>query len=159
MATQKSLLGIRWMALITVVGALGCASTGGAKATEGEAERAGAEKETASAENAAVWEAAASRGVTFRAVGQEPGWVLELFDGSSPRLEATLEYGERSVVLDSVQQSGDAYTGTTADGTLVRLRIQEEPCVDTMSGERFPNHATLEVGTDVFRGCGRTLSR
>lgn len=160
MATQKSLRGSRWLALITVLGALGCSSAQKtATATEGEAERAGADVAAASGEAGSVWNTAAERGVAFRAIGQEPGWVVEVFDGKSPRLEARLAYGERSVVIDSMTRTDDGFQGVASDGTAVRLRVTDEQCVDSMSGERFSQHATLEVGTDVFRGCGRTLSR
>ena len=61
-----------------------------------------------------VWEAARDRGVIFRAVGQEPGWVLE---------------------------------------------VREEPCMDTMSGERFAMTATLTLNGATYDGCGRMLDR
>lgn len=149
--------GIRWVALTAVMmGAAGCAST--PSATEGEASRA--DKDTQGTEETrAVWERAAAKGVAFRAVGQEPGWVVEVFEGDAPRLEAQVNYGERSVVLNSVEHDGGVYSGTADDGTMVRLTLRNESCVDPMSGESFSTHATLELGTEIFRGCGRTLSR
>ena len=61
-----------------------------------------------------VWEAARDRGVIFRAVGQEPGWVLE---------------------------------------------VREEPCMDTMSGERFSMTVTIRLNDTTYDGCGRMLDR
>src|SRR5688500_19395613 len=42
------------------------------------------------------WREAAERGIDFRAIGQEPGWYLEVDDGRSMRL--VYDYGERNVI-------------------------------------------------------------
>ena len=110
---------------------------------------------------ASPWEAAAARGVAFRAVGNEPGWFAEVDRGDAPALRATLDYGERTIeVPRAMALDGDAfgYHGEADDGTSVVLRIRREPCSDGMSDQAYEASATLAVGETTYRGCGRFLA-
>lgn len=107
-----------------------------------------------------VWEDARDRGVAFRAVGQEPGWVLEITDGRT--IELRTNYGEDEVVLPTPSPAtvdgAITYHAVTETNDL-RVVIRELPCTDTMSGERFS--MTVEVLLDgaSYKGCGRRLDR
>lgn len=105
------------------------------------------------------WESAKARGIVFRGVGNEPGWFVEVGQGDAPTLRATLDYGERQVEVPgaSPRTGADGYTGKTADGVAVSLRITREDCSDGMSDERYPAAAEFQVGAQVYRGCGRFL--
>lgn len=105
------------------------------------------------------WDAAAARGVRFRAIGQEPGWLLEVGDGDRPTLTAQLDYGERFIEVENARRrpDGDGFEGTTTDGTAVRLDIEREACADPMSGEPFEASARLRVGKRTYAGCGAFL--
>ena len=103
------------------------------------------------------WIEAASRGIVFRAVGNEPGWFVEVAKGDSPALHATLDYGDREVIVAKAQPAGLGFTGKTADGTAVVLEIQRTRCQDDMSGEAFEASARLVVGDKPYRGCGAFL--
>jgi uncharacterized membrane protein len=104
------------------------------------------------------WSDAAARGIGFRAVGNEPGWFVEVDKGGSPSLHATLDYGDREVIVAKAQPAGLGFTGKTADGTTVVLEIQRTRCQDGMSGEAFEATARLVVGDKTYRGCGAFLA-
>lgn len=118
---------------------------------EGDASRA-----CIAAARASPWNAALLRGVAFRAVGNEPGWHVEIDRGETPALRAALDYGERELVLERSRRSGDTVRGT-ASGEDVELRIERRPCEDGMSGQRFEARATLRVGERAYTGCGAFL--
>lgn len=110
-------------------------------------------------EHVSPWTLARTRGVVFRAVGQEPGWLVEVDDTA---LHAQLDYGQRTLTitpLTALQDNGlSGYAGTAGSGEQVRLEISAETCVDGMSGERFASTARLQVDAQVYSGCGAVLS-
>lgn len=107
-----------------------------------------------------VWDAARDRGVTFRAVGQEPGWLLEIQDDERMRL--LTGYGVDTVVVPVPAPVIDApartttYRAATQENDVV-VTIREEPCFDAMSGERFSRTVDVVVNGTALHGCGRTL--
>lgn len=110
---------------------------------------------------ASPWDAAAARGVGFRAVGNEPGWFMEVDRGANPALRATLDYGERIIEVASAQVlDGDppGYEGTTADGTRVVVQVRREACSDGMSDRSYEASVALQVGERTYQGCGRFLN-
>lgn len=105
--------------------------------------------------SSSVWQAARRRGVLFRGIGQEPGWVLEVF---SDRLRFVGNYGERTM---SVPRSG-ATVDSTARQTVYRtdrldVVIENTPCSDVMSGESFSHTVTVTLDSTDYEGCGRPL--
>jgi uncharacterized membrane protein len=106
------------------------------------------------------WDRAKQRGIAFRAIGNEPGWVVEVGPGESPTLHAELDYGERKVdVAQAMSLSGlMGYAGKASDGTKVRLVLERKECSDGMSDERYPVDAVFEIGGTTYRGCGRFLA-
>ena len=109
-----------------------------------------------------VWIEARERGVTFRAIGQEPGWLVEISGDRTMRV--VTDYGAVEFVIAPVPRAVvDSTTWTTiysarADGSDIRVRIRDEPCADPMSGQRFSATVTLGVNGISHHGCGRTLS-
>lgn len=106
------------------------------------------------------WEQARARGIAFRAVGNEPGWLAEVGPGGSPALHAVLDYGERTVDVASLQPLSGllGYAGTSRGGNRVRLVLERRACSDGMSDATYPVAATLEVDGQAWRGCGRFLA-
>ena len=104
------------------------------------------------------WVTARERGVVYRAVGQEPGWVVEVDSGVAPSVRVELDYGQRRlhVPRSRVLEAPKGFKGR-ADRKTVRLHIFREACRDTMSGEAFDTRAELHVGDRVYSGCGRYL--
>ncbi len=104
------------------------------------------------------WEDARRRGVEFRAVGNEPGWSLEIQAGQS--LLFVGDYGMRRVATPDpgVQQQGAirSYHARTESADLV-VEITAGDCADTMSGEPFPSQVVVTLNNEVYHGCGRDL--
>lgn len=109
---------------------------------------------------AAVWEAAKLRGVSYRAVGQEPPWVLEidrqygfLLMTGYDRLEQRFPYTEP---VDDPKQRSTRYSAES-NGDSLSITITSESCRDTMSGTEFSSRVEIVWSGQTLRGCGRPL--
>jgi putative lipoprotein len=106
----------------------------------------------------APWEDARRRGVDFRAVGNEPGWHLEIQSGR--QILFIGNYGMQRVMLPDPgqQQVGDTLVYEAAgNGNELRVEISGETCTDTMKGDAFPASVLLHLNGIEYRGCGMTL--
>jgi uncharacterized membrane protein len=104
-----------------------------------------------------VWHAAKLRGVAFRAIGQEPGWLLEITNGEEILL--VTDYGKNKNAFSYVEPQEDKAARKTVfpvDDSISVL-IEGKPCSDTMSGESFEATVTVTQGEKALRGCGRAL--
>lgn len=123
-----------------------------------EAPPAEARTEEAPETDATVWETARQQGVDFRAVGNEPGWVLDLFEGD--RIRFRYDYGQREAVVPAPEPTAAAgqtvYRAETEAHDLT-VTVSDSACTDTMSGERFTATVTVELDGRTYRGCGRAL--
>jgi putative lipoprotein len=105
------------------------------------------------------WEGARAAGVDFRAVGQEPGWIIDIYSGN--RIVALLDYGESLIAFPRPEPAhpveGSTSYQTQADGHTLSVIIRRSPCQDGMSGEAYP--ATVDVVIDgrTLNGCGRSV--
>lgn len=99
-------------------------------------------------------EAPAATDLSYRAVGQEPGWLATVEDG---RMALLLDYGERRFTIDDVEHrtsfNGHRWTGSSEAGP-VALDATHQLCKDGMSGMNYPDTVLLTVGDDAYRGCG-----
>ena len=104
-----------------------------------------------------VWHKAKLRGVAFRAIGQEPGWLLEIKNGEEILL--VTDYGKNRNAYPYVEPQEDKAARKTVfqvdDSTSVL--IEGKPCSDTMSGESFETTVTVTLDDRVLQGCGRAL--
>lgn len=105
-----------------------------------------------------IWADARLRGVTVRAVGNEPGWLLEITDGGL--LHLTYDYGEGELAVPAPEPEVDeaarvATYHATADDVTVRVEVEDLTCIDNMSGFEFEKTVTVELGERTFYGCGR----
>lgn len=102
------------------------------------------------------WAAARAGGAAFRAVGQEPGWSVEVAPGSA--IVLVTDYGMRRFETGPpTRERLDEAWGwfaDTPDGVTVLLVVEPLPCFDIMSGEAFPQTATVKVGGTRYSGCG-----
>ncbi len=97
----------------------------------------------------------------FRAVGQEPGWQLEMRMGSEMRL--TYDYGKGSAVTPAARVQLDGKTGTRTfhartEANDLRVEIVPVACQDSMSGKSYPATVTVTLNDRSFRGCGESLA-
>jgi putative lipoprotein len=104
----------------------------------------------------AVWEKAKLDGADFRAVGNEPGWNLEIQAGS--RIVLVTDYGASRFERPLPQPRVDADARTTRwdTGELI-VEVIGRPCRDSMSGESFESTVVVTWRKQVLRGCGRAL--
>ncbi len=104
-------------------------------------------------------EDARARGVIYRGLGNEPGWVLEI--GPADRLSWTTNFGQDRHDFAQAQAttSPDGASVYTAqnDAVTIKASIKAERCVD--DGEVVFDHVvTLESGGQTYRGCGTRLN-
>lgn len=106
-----------------------------------------------------VWHRAKLRGVAFRAIGQEPAWLLEITNGEEILL--VLDYGETRVSMPYVEPI--AYEAERRTEFLLPefdtvVEVRGESCVDIMSGEPFEATVSVTIEGRLLRGCGRALN-
>ena len=105
------------------------------------------------------WQEAADRGVDFRAVGQEPGWFLEIDSGKQIRI--VYDYAEHELVAPAPEPASKGAAvvyDTTAQSQRLVIVIDDAPCTDTMSGEAFPRTVSVTIGPRTLHGCGREIA-
>ncbi len=105
------------------------------------------------------WEDARRRGVDFRAVGNEPGWYLEIQSGQ--QLLFVGDFGAQRVIVPDAgeEREGSPRIYRGASGAYVlRVEIVDEPCSDSMSGETFPSRVAVTLNSSTYRGCGKQLN-
>lgn len=104
----------------------------------------------------AVWEKAKLAGADFRAVGNEPGWHLEIL--ASGRIVLVADYGATQIERPLPQPivDSDARTTRWEAGELI-VEVIGRPCRDSMSGESFESTVTVTWRRQILRGCGRAL--
>lgn len=105
-----------------------------------------------------VWNEAKSRGITFRAIGQEPGWHLEITYGN--KIVLVTDYGSTTTTMpyvDPVVHEKDRLSRYVLDSHQTTIEIRSEHCADIMSGEEFEAAVTVVLDDRELRGCGRAL--
>ncbi len=109
----------------------------------------------------AIWEHAKLTGVDFRALGNEPSWVLEIIQGETiifahfyDKIDK-YQFSRPEPEVDSAKQQ-TTYNAENAEHTL-KITIIGKACQDTMSGESFASTVSVELDGILFSGCGRAL--
>jgi heat shock protein HslJ/uncharacterized membrane protein len=97
----------------------------------------------------------------FRALGQEPGWQLEIRKGAEMRL--TYDYGRGMAVTPASRVQVDSSSGTwtyhaVTEANDLRVVIVPVACTDSMSGRSFPATVAVTLNGRTFRGCGEELA-
>jgi putative lipoprotein len=104
------------------------------------------------------WNNAHARGIEFRAVGQEPGWYLEI--DAEREIHFVYDYAEREARMPApkpiVDGASTTYVSRSGDHVL-RVMIEERPCTDTMSGQAFSHTVYVRIDGAVYEGCGQEL--
>lgn len=108
----------------------------------------------------AIWEHAKLNGVDFRAVGNEPGWVLEISNKTDILFLA--DYGQSRHTFTGAEVSSATQMVTTIyegnnEADHIEVTITRTRCGDTMSGEKFPLTVSVRLNETVYRGCGKAL--
>lgn len=104
-------------------------------------------------------EEARLRGVAFRGLGNEPGWVLEI---GPDRIVFDYDYGEGhaefplAAPIDAPDSNKITYAAERA-GQRIQIDITRRRCVDSMRGDSFPSRVRVQLDDRTFGGCGETL--
>jgi putative lipoprotein len=105
------------------------------------------------------WQEAADRGVDFRAVGQEPGWFLEI--DNEKQIRIVYDYAEHQLVapvISPATKGRNVFYDMMVESQRVLITIEETTCNDAMSGEAFPRSVAVTIGARTLRGCGRDIA-
>lgn len=105
-----------------------------------------------------VWHQAKLRGVAFRAIGQEPGWLLEITNGEEILL--VTDYGQNRQsypYVEPIIYQEERCTQYVLEAYGVTVEIRGERCTDVMSGEEFEVSVSLITADRRLEGCGRAL--
>ena len=111
----------------------------------------------------AVWEDAKLNGVDFRAVGNEPGWYLEIYDKGAPeRIDFLGDYGQVYYTFPAVRRETQGSRERTRyvariGAHQLEVTLEKGPCLDDMSGEAFETSVTVKLNNRSYRGCGKPL--
>jgi heat shock protein HslJ len=90
----------------------------------------------------------------FRATGNEPGWRVDIADGTITLLT---DLGQTRTVVPAPRATvkGGTRTYAGADrGHAVTVTITDQICVDTMSGMPHPNTVAVTLDGKKMNGCG-----
>jgi putative lipoprotein len=102
------------------------------------------------------WTEARDRGVEFRGMGQEPGWLIEVSPDESPALRLLLDNGTRELTFDQVEFLPDR-SGFKAEapGNQVEVELVHAHCQDSMVDWIFPVQVSLSLNELNLSACGR----
>lgn len=108
----------------------------------------------------AIWEHAKLNGVDFKAVGNEPGWYLEISQGKQILL--VTDYGENRFVFSTSESEIDSQVHLTTywanqDGNQLLITIEGRSCHDTMSGDVYASRVKVTINQKSYQGCGAAL--
>ena len=108
----------------------------------------------------AIWENAKLNGADFRALGNEPGWNLEIRNQS--KIVFVNNYDSERYEFDLPTPVTDTTARSTQyiidqAGQELSLTILGETCSDSMSGERFESKVEVVFNGQTLHGCGRAL--
>jgi putative lipoprotein len=105
----------------------------------------------------APWFDAKRLGATFRALGNEPAWYVEIF---VDRLVIVTELGTKRTELHYAEPIVEGTRTTyraSGDGRQATVVVYRRACADSMSGEGFQAAATVSFENQTLLGCGRFL--
>ena len=91
----------------------------------------------------------------FRAVGNEPGWHMDIANGA--KILLITDYGEHRYEFPFVSPDSAMARKSydvTASGHHLTAVIEEKPCSDSMSGRAFVATVTVTVDGREYTGCG-----
>ena len=109
---------------------------------------------------AAIWEHAKLNGADFRAVGNEPGWHMEI--SNKHDIVLVFDYGQSRFQFENATITAspeDRRTSYLADNGTNRIEVilLGKSCQDTMADEDYETTVTVILDERELNGCGRPL--
>ncbi|NTS78095.1 hypothetical protein HR060_14645 [Catenovulum sp. SM1970] len=109
--------------------------------------------------NPSPWQKAKLQGASYRAIGQEPAWQLEVYH--KQKLILVTNYGEKRTVFTQLEIISSPEKKQTRISALnpypITVQIKGEKCVDTMSGQEYSSTTKVISHSNTFKGCGKAL--
>ena len=109
----------------------------------------------------AIWEQAKLNGVDFRAIGNEPSWILEIVKGETIIFayfyDKIIKNMFTKIELEVDQSARKTVYKAKNEWHTISVTIVGTLCQDTMSGESFESRVTVELDDKLFNGCGKAL--
>lgn len=161
---------MRWtMAVLVCGGCAGAPSEPGATTTPAEPapSAAPAEPSPATAPVEAAGEAPAPapsqggivQGPVFHAIGQEPGWTLDVStERGMDSLAYVGDYGSVKITFPAAARAEDPNHmswSSTADGHTISVSAERKPCEDAMSGKPYEAAVHVVIDGRKLEGCGQ----
>lgn len=87
---------------------------------------------------------------TYRALGQEPGWALQIANG---QVDYTGDYGDTRIVVPRPDPRPIA-NGRRYETQRLTVQILHTRCNDVMSGHAYSDSVTVIADGTTVRGCG-----
>lgn len=147
------------MRALILVAALAACSPQPATQTEAPATEPAATTTPSALEQMPTWATARAAGVDFRAIGQEPGWIVDIY--TQDRIVALLDYGQTRLEFPRAEPTSPAEGSTRfesqANGHTLSITYRRVPCEDVMSGEPFPSAVDVVIDGRSLSGCGRSV--
>lgn len=115
----------------------------------------------AGAEGMDVWQEAKAEGVQFRAVGNEPGWLVEIREDQ--RIKFVNDYGD----LELKAPVDDLWIGPVGedkiyyvenDAIQFQVVVMKKAYQDSMSGEKLPYQVRVVFPNKSYVGGGKLLA-
>ncbi len=108
----------------------------------------------------AIWEHAKLNGVDYRAVGNEPGWSLEITHDQTTIF--TSHYGQDRYEFETSKPLIDTAAHTREyqlqnSSHKLSISLSAKLCKDTMSDQSFSSTVSVRLDNKKFTGCGKAL--
>ena len=106
----------------------------------------------------ATFERARSEGVLFRAIGNEPGWTLEI--SSDKEVLFLTSLGEDKThfeVIDKFSEYGSTEYKMRSKQNHLLVRIEKRRCRDTMVDRVYESTVYINFDGVYMKGCGKAL--
>jgi len=107
---------------------------------------------------AATFEKAKLSGVAFRAIGNEPSWILEIVSEKEVVLITNL--GESKIAFKVVETFSDDYSTEykmLSQHNTMFVRIENRVCQDTMVERTYASTVYINFDGVNMQGCGKAL--
>ncbi len=104
----------------------------------------------------AIWEDAKLRGNDFRAIGNAPGWYLEIAEDGAKTVLVT-EYGNEKYELDLGKAFRSSQSTRYKIKGFIDILIENKRCNDSMTGKSFESSVSIKLNKKRYKGCGKSL--
>jgi len=106
----------------------------------------------------AVFERARSEGVLFRAVGNEPGWILEISSDKEVLFLTNLGQDRTDFkIIEKFSEHGSTEYKMRSKHNFLLVRIEKRRCQDTMVDKVYESTVYINFDGVYMMGCGKAL--